>query len=78
MTRAYKTHAWNSPCMGSLHCNVSNAKMHPTQRQEDEFIEKKRMEKCPINTGEKQCSKLYYTVGFLSFYCIECHVYRVL
>ena len=29
--------------MGSLHCNVSNAKMHPTQRQEDEFIEKKRM-----------------------------------
>jgi len=52
--------------------------MHPTQRQEDEFIEKKRMEKCPINTGEKQCSKLYYTVGFLSFYCIECHVYRVL
>ena len=50
--------------MGSLHCNVSNAKMHPTQRQEDEFIEKKRMKKCPINAGEKQCSKLYYTVGF--------------
>ena len=55
--------------MGSLHYNVSNAKMHPTQRQKDEFIEKKN-EKMSNKYRGKTMQQIILYCGILSFYCI--------